>query len=239
MAKKTAAYKRKAPAKKRALAKPAKAEPIIERSPRRLKPARRFWQRGEVNRTKLPSVWQLLKNSSRVLWQHKKLFIGLTIVYGLLNLVLVQGLANSTDINNLKGQISQLSHGHLSGLGAGLGIFAVLVSSAGNGTSQTAGIYQLFLALITSLAVIWALRQVMAGHAIRIRDAYYRGMFPLIPFILVLIIVGLELIPLLVGATLYSTVISGGIAASEVEKILWLILFIVLACITLYLLSTS
>jgi hypothetical protein len=89
------------------------------------------------------------------------------------------------------------------------------------------------------LAIIWALRQVLAGSTLRIRDAYYRGMYPLIPFILVLLLVGLQLLPLLIGSSLYSLVITNGIAVHAIEKIFWGLLFAGLALLSFYLISSS
>lgn len=188
---------------------------------------------------RLPSVWMLAKTSARTLWEYKGLFIGITLLYGLLNLVLVQGLANGTDVTSLKTTLSQAFTGHLSAVASGLGVFAVLVSSAGNGSSPTAGAYQLILAVITSLAVIWALRQLLAGSRVRIRDAYYRGMYPLVPFILVLAVIGLQLLPLLIGSNLYTLVVTDGVAAYFIEKFVWGMLFAVLALLSLYMLSSS
>jgi hypothetical protein len=187
----------------------------------------------------LPNVWQLTKTAWRILWQHKKLFIGITLIYGLLNLILVQGLASNTDVTSLKNTLNQAYTGHLGSVVSSLSAFAVLVSSAGNGSSQTAGAYQLFLGLVTSLAVIWTLRQVLARKSVRIRDAYYQGMYPLVPFILVLVIVGLQLIPLLVGSGLYSLVITNGIAVHVIEKILFAAAFAALAALSLYWVSSS
>jgi hypothetical protein len=188
---------------------------------------------------RLPSAWQITRRAADYLWQYKKVFIGITVVYGLLNLLLVQGLANNTDVASLKHNLNQVFNGHFGSLASSLSVFAVLVSSAGNGSSQTAGAYQLFLWLITSLAVIWAFRQLLAGSQLRIRDAYYRGMYPLIPFILVLGVIGLQLLPLLIGSALYSLVISNGIAVYVVEKLFWALLFILLALVSLYMLSSS
>ena len=188
---------------------------------------------------RLPNVWRLTQTAALTLWRHKRLFIGITLVYGLLNLVLVQGLSSSTDVSSLKSELSQVFTGHFGSLASSLSIFVVLVGSAGNGSSQTAGAYQLILVVITSLAIIWALRQVLSGVQLRVRDAYYRGMYPMIPFILVLLIIGLQLIPLLVGATLYGIVTTNGIAVYFVEKLVWALVFAVLALLTLYMLSSS
>jgi hypothetical protein len=194
---------------------------------------------SDVPRRKLPSAWYLTKTAAQLLWRHKKVLAGIILVYGLLNLVLVQGLANSTDIGSLKDNLNSTFSGHLSSLASSLGVFAVLVGSAGNGSSQTAGGYQFFLAILTSLAIIWALRQLLAGTRFGVRDAYYRGMYPLVPFILVLIVIGLQLLPLLIGSSLYGTVMSNGIAASGLEHLLWGLLFVILALWSLYMLSAS
>ncbi len=188
---------------------------------------------------KLPSVWALTKSASETLWQNKKIFIGITLVYGLLNLILVQGLAATTDVASLKDQLNQVFVGDFGSLASSFSIFVVLVGSAGNGSSETAGAYQLFLALTASLAIIWALRQILAGTQFRVRDAYYRGMYPLIPFILVLLIIGLQLLPLVIGSGLYSLVVSNGIAVQAVEQLLWLVLFLALAMVSFYMISSS
>jgi hypothetical protein len=187
---------------------------------------------------KLPNVWELTKQSGRVLWQHKKLLIGITLVYGLLNLVLVQGLASNTDVSSLKTTLNSAFTGHLRELASSLTVFVVLVGSAGNGSSNTAGAYQLFLVLITSLAVIWALRHVLAGEAVRVRDTYYRGMYPFIPFVLVLCVIGLQLLPLAIGTGLYSLVVSNGIAVGG-EVVFWALLAIALSALSIYWLCSS
>jgi hypothetical protein len=188
---------------------------------------------------KLPNIYRLTRTAALTLWAHKRLFIGLTLTYGLLNLILVQGIASGTDVTQLKSDLHQVFGGHFGDLTSGLSIFALLVGSAGNSTSQTAGAYQIFLALISSLAIIWALRQSLAGTQLRIRDAYYRGMYPLIPFILVLLVVGLQFVPLLIGSTIYSIVITNGIAVLGIEKLVWALLYILLALLTFYMLSSS
>ncbi len=210
--------------------------------PRRLKPGNYKslrLQKRIKHPVKLPNVWRLTKQSVDILWQHKRLFVGITLVYGLLNLVLAQGVSSGTDVSELKNAFNEAFTGNFGFLGSSLGIFAALVGSAGNTTNQTAGAYQVFLALIGSLAMIWALRQVLSGKQPRIRDAFYRGMYPLVPFVLVLFVIALQLIPMAIGSTLYSTAIDNGIAIYAVEKIVWLLLFAALALLTLYMLSSS
>lgn len=211
--------------------------------PRRLKRPKytplHIGKKVKVPVRRLPNVLVLTRQAAQVLWQHKQLFSGIIVVYGLLNLVLVQGLSSSTDVTSLKQTFDQVFSGHWQQLTAGLTVFAVLVGSAGNGSSPTAGAYQFFLMLIVSLAVIWALRQVLAGSRVRIRDAYYKGMYPLVPLVLVLAVVGLQLLPLLIGIGLYNLVVSNGIAVNGFEQLAWGIGALLLTALSLYWVCSS
>ena len=187
----------------------------------------------------LPNVLQLTRTAAVTLNQNKRLFLGIAIIYGLLSLILVQGLAKTADINNLKLQLGQTIQGRLGALTSSLTLLVTLFGSSANSTSAGSGAYQLLLGIVASLATIWALRQVLAGSKINIRDAFYRGMYPLVPFILVLLVIGLELLPLLIGITIFSLVINNGIAVLLVEKLLWLVVLLVLSLTSMYLLTSS
>lgn len=209
--------------------------------PRRLKlPAYRPFRFQRIRYPEhLPSVWRITKTMTAILWGRRWLFLGMIALYGLLNLLFVRGLSGGTDVGSLKQQLSMGLGGNTGKLATGVTVFTSLLLSSGNNASATAGAYQVFLGLLFSLAIIWAVRQVAGGQSIRLRDAFYKGMYPLIPFILVLIVVLLQTIPLLIGAVVFGIVISSGIAASTIEFILWGLLFAVLAIITIYMLCAS
>ncbi len=224
----------KSAAKKRGPAKPRSKTGSKEVST--AKPAAKL---SDVAPGKLPSIRQLVKKSALVVWEHKRLFGGITLIYGVLNFILVQGLSGAANVAQLKESLQQVFTGHFASLASGLGTFTSLLSSAGNTTGDTASAYQAFLVVIASLAVIWALRQILSGNRPGIRDAYYRGMSPLVPFMLVLFVISLQLVPLVLGSTLYALVINNGIAVYAVEKIIWAVVAGVLALLTFYMLSSS
>ena len=201
------------------------------------KPKRFKKHQRPTNLRRLPDAFKLFEQAVALLWKNKKLFLGIALVYGLLNLMLVQGLSNSSEINSIKNQITK---GNLGALTSSISIVAVLVGSSGNASSATAGGYQLPLLIIASLAIIWALRQVKTNHPpTRIRDAYYQGMYPLIPFILVLLVSALQLIPLAIGAAIYSAIITNSIAVGLVQHLIALLVFLLLAFWSFYMLSAT
>jgi hypothetical protein len=198
-----------------------------------------FKLQKRIKGEKIASAFVLMRQSWVVLGNNWKVFGGVVLLYGLLSVVLVQGFQAAGSLDETKDTYDRLFSGSFSDLLAGAGLFAYLLGTAGNTASSTAGVYQVILTVVFSLALIWTLRQVHAGHKVRIRDGFYLGMTPFVTFVLVLLVVGLELIPLAVGGALYSTVATNGIAATSVEQIIWLLFFSVLALISLYMIASS
>ena len=187
----------------------------------------------------IASAWQITLGSTAVLRQNWQLFSGIMLIYALAYLVLVQGLGSVTSVASLKSEFASVYHGHLGSLFTGLGVFALLIGSSSTNSNPAASSYQSFLILIVSLVIIWTLRQIYSGTKVRIRDGYYKGLYPLIPFILVLVVIGIQLIPLVIGSTLYNLVITGGVAVNLIEKLISLIIIIGLMLASLYFISSS
>lgn len=188
---------------------------------------------------KLPSAFRLMRSALGLLKRHWKLFLGITLVYGLLTVILVRGFGGSLNLSDLKTTLKDGFGGQYGSLATGATLFSYLLGSAGSSSSPAGGVYQSLLMIIVSLATIWALRQVLAKNKIRVRDTFYSGVYPLIPFVLVLLVVGLQLIPLSIGSWLYSTVINNGIAVTALEKFIWIMLFFLLAVLSLYMICSS
>lgn len=220
--------------------KPSK-EAVVNSKPRRLKqPKYKSFriQKRIKHPVKLPNAVKLTKSSFRLIWQNKKLLLGITLVYGILNLIFVRGIAGGVDLNSLKESFDQAFSGHFGSVASGFGVFITLLGSSGNSSNETAGAYQAFLGLVASLVIIYALRQLAAGSNLRIRDAYYQGTYPLVPFILVLLFIGVQLIPMLAGVTIYSLVVQSGIAVGG-GQLVWLVFCLLLSSLSVYFIASS
>lgn len=190
----------------------------------------------------LPSAWKLIKSSFLLVRKNPGVFLGLVAVQSLMTLIFIQGLSVSSELSDAKKNIQE-SLGGQSGvgenIGTGLALFSYLASTNGSTSGDVSGSYQLFLGIVISLAVIWGTRQILAGEKVSVRDTLYKGMYPLIPFLLVLIVIGIQLLPALIGNLVYSTVLNNGLAVSAIEKILWLVIFLLLIVLSLYMLASS
>ncbi len=217
------------------------AQPRMLSVPKRIWYNPLTWRRRQPVpvRAPLPKARILFMTILRQLWANKRLFGGIILIYGLLNLLLVRGLSGSSDLTELKSTLDQLLHGLGGHLTTAFTTFAFLIASSGNGNTTASGMYQVILLLICSLAFIWALRQALAHHVVRVRDSFYQGMYPLVPVLLLLGLIAVQLVPMSVGGTLYSIVVSNGIVQGWWQKALCFTGFLLLSLWTLRMITAS
>jgi hypothetical protein len=184
-------------------------------------------------------AWKILGNSLRHLWKHKKLFLGILAIYAVLNIVLVKGLANNLQVTNLKSAYESFGSNQNT-FDNSLTLFSVLIGSSASTTGESGNVYQVFLLIVISLAIIWALRRTYEKEVkVRIRDSFYKGMYPFVPVILIILLIMVQMLPLIMGVSIYSTVQTGGIAVGIIEKAAWLCGLIAMIGLTVYFLSSS
>lgn len=187
---------------------------------------------------KLPSAWSMFKSSVKHLFEHKRVYGGIGLVYLALVIVLVRGFLFTSDIAASKDSITQLIGGFGGQIASSLTVVSFLFESS-SPAGATGSLYQSIVLLLISLAAIWALRQTHAGQKITVKDAFYKSSYPLIPFLLVLIVIGLQMLPLIAGSFLYGATIVSGIAVTIIEKVLWGLLVFLLVLLSVYLVSAS
>jgi len=173
-----------------------------------------------------------MKIALRMLVSRWKLFLGILAVYAVLNIFFAQTLAGLS-VSNAKSSLDQLLHGHAK-FASATTLFSYVATTSG-AASGTAAIFE----IVVSLAFIRALREAYDKHTPRIRDAFYEGMFPFVPFVLVLLAVGAELLPMTIGAAIYASLVNNGIAIHLAEKLLWGGVFLGLSAVSLYLIASS
>ncbi len=203
----------------------------------------RMSKRIRHERPHITGSFRLFKRAITTLLKRKRLFIGLTLTYLVLTIVLVKGLGVGSNIAELKETLVSLFGGSLSKLITTATLFGTLLSNAGSVSSEQAGSYQTVLLITTSLAIIWALRQTLSPDMKKVKltalDAFYKGLYPLVPFLLVLLVIGLQLLPAVLANFLYTVVFGGGLAVTIVEKLLWSLILILIITLSLYMITSS
>ena len=186
----------------------------------------------------LPSIWQIIRKAAALLWRCRWICLWLIFINILLNVLFAGGFGSGSNASDISKQLQQGLQGNSTQLAAGTAGVSTLLT-LGSSSTQTQAVYQLVFLVIMSLAIIWVLRNGSAGEKMRMSDPFYKGMYPLIPYIIICIIVILQAVPFIAGAAIYNIVTSYGIAITASEKFIWGMLFAGLTCISLFFISSS
>jgi hypothetical protein len=185
----------------------------------------------------LSGSFKLTGRVTNILVQHWRPLGGIVLVYLLLNIVFASGISNvSTAFDSIKANLDANS---ANGLLHGAAGFASLVGSAGASGSGTGSTLQSILFIIESLVIIWAIRHLLSGQQISVKQAYYKAMTPLIPFVLVVVVIIIQLLPVSIGATIFTAVATSVFTSTAVASVLSLIAFVLLAAWSIYMVSAS
>lgn len=187
----------------------------------------------------LPKISQLIKHPSKLIFANKKIFLGLAFFYSLISFIFINGFGSSFDLRSFQEQLNDFFGKNTKNLETSYLSFTHLLGNLNKSASDTTSTYQLFLGLFLVLAVIWLCRKIIAGEKTSVKEAFYKGMYPIIPFILVIFVISIQLIPLSIGSFLVTTVFGNGLAVTAIEKGLWLIAFGLFALLSLYMITSS
>ncbi len=156
------------------------------------------------------------------------------LVYLLLNIVFANGLGNViSNFNSVKNSLGS-SHNFSDALHG----FGSLIGGGASAGSPSVSVLQSVLIVLGSLVIIWALRQMAAGKNFSVKDAYYKSMFPLVPFVLIIFVIIIQLLPITLGSGLVA-LIASALASSGLATFIMVLVILPLLGWSLYMLSSS
>ncbi len=190
----------------------------------------------------LPSVFKIINSTIKQIKTNKKLFAKVTLIYAVLLLIFVWSGGGLINANQTKQTVNQALGTNGNNIMANLTVFSMLVgSSSSSSNNELKSLYQTIIVILLGLVFIWVFRHTKIDKVqqIKARDPFYKGMTPLVPFLLVLLVVGIQLLPLLFGSALLGIVFGNGLAVNPLEQTLWITLFILTFSLSAYWLASS
>ncbi len=200
-------------------------------------------RRDYTRSLKLPGYIAFTRSVNKTIWQHKKVFIWLAVIYGALSTILV-GIGSQDAYSTLTATLqetgSQVFQGNLGELGKA-GLLFVSIASSGLTVTPTEGqqIYAVLIGLLIWLTTVWLLRNIMAGHRVKMRDGLYSAGAPIISTFLVSLLMVIQLIPLGIAVIAYSAATSTGLLDGGVAAMLFWIAAILLGIMSLYWITST
>ena len=187
----------------------------------------------------LKAAWRLQMESWSFIRQHKKILLGLGVLYSLTAYFLVGGISQ-LDYVAFKSATTQVVDGNVGALGTAFSLFGAALT--GNLTSPPSDVQQFMsatLIMLFWLSVLWAARMLMAHKEIRLRDALYNSGAPIIPTLVVLAVVAVQLVPGALGVFAYATALNGGWLNGGVESMAFAVAALLLCLLSAYFVVSS
>lgn len=187
---------------------------------------------------RLPSALKIGQKAFRLLAANARPLTWFVVVYGLLSLVFVSGVVSPINIDEVRFRLEEQT-GQDSSFTNNITILGLMLTSSLRASGDVSALYQLLFIITSVLALIWLYRQQQAGTKVSIKDAYYRGMYPLVPFVAIVLLMFIQILPAAVGNALYGQVVASGLAVTGVEQLFWFLFFLLLILLSLYFISSS
>lgn len=244
------------PTKKKASKKEVPKQPIVKKWQSRIKeritnllkrrPHRSFKKterRDYLRSLKLPGYWALTNEVRRVLWQNKKLFLGLALIYGLLTFAIV-GLISQASFKDYADTLRQSGDKLFEGEWWGIGQAAILfaggvLGSLNNSPGDVEKFAAVILGLMVWLTTIWLLRAIMAGKKPYLRDALYNAGAPIISTFLVFLVAVIQLLPVALAALAFAAASTTGLIDTGVESMVFWVFELMLLTLTVYWITST
>lgn len=187
----------------------------------------------------LPKARKLFFRSIKLLFRNWRLMGGIMLVYLVLSLVFVHGFSSQLGLGDIKMYLDTVFGTGFGYVITGFSVFNLLLNNLGSASSDVAGAYAATLLIVMSLVIIYALRQILSNTKTTVKQSFYRSMYPLIPFLLVLMVVGVQILPIAADTYIYNLAVKQGVAVSFIEKAFLFTFFGFMALWSLYMVSSS
>ena len=180
---------------------------------------------------------------NKMLWSHRKTFIILIAIYAVLTTVLI-GIGSQDNYATLTSTLqdtgSEVFEGNFAELGkAGLLFVSIAGSGLTEAPSDSQQIYTVIIGLMVWLVTVWLLRNMLAGHKVRLRDGMYSAGAPIVSTFLVGLLMIVQLLPLGLAVIGYSAATASGLLAGGVEAMLFWFAAALLTVLSLYWITST
>lgn len=199
----------------------------------------RMTRRRDYNRSlQLPGYFAFTRSVNKTLWKYKKTFIWLVVVYAVLTTIFV-GIGSQDTYNTLTSTLqdtgSQIFQGNIGQIGQAALLFVSIGSSGLTSTpTEAQQIYIIILGLLVWLTAVWLLRNLLAGHKVKMRDGLYNAGAPIVSTFLVALVLVVQLIPFGLAIVGFAAADSSGLLAGGVEAMLFWFAAALLTVLSLY-----
>ena len=216
-------------------------------SPERIRPHRSFkrsYREDYKRKLEVPGITYHAAKTFSVIFKNWKLFLPLLIIAVVMAIVFI-GLMNESTFQQFQQVLNQtteeMGYGDI-GYVAKAGLLLISTVTTGglsSSSKETNTIFFVLIFLILWLSTIFILRHRLAGHKIKLRDALYNAMTPMISSFVIFAIAVIQCIPIFLLIIVYSAAVQTEFLATPFYALLFFIFAALMVILSGYLLSSS
>ena len=195
-------------------------------------------RRDYVRNLTLPGYFSFTHYVTKTLWRYKNTFLLLGALYVVLFGVLIGWESQSTYssvVDSMSSVVNDTIVGDVNFIGeAGLLLVAVMSSITGSGATELQQGVAAGMLLLVWLTTVWLLRNLMAGHRVKLRDGLYNAGAPIVSTALVALLMAVQLLPVAIAVFTYNAASSTGLLESGIAAMLFWLCALLLTILSLY-----
>ena len=192
----------------------------------------------------VPGTMYHAMTTFRYIFKNWKLFLPLIIIAVIMAVMFV-GLMKESTYQQFKTVLDQtteeMGYGDIGNVAkAGLLLISTVTTGGLSGdTSETSTIFVVMIFIILWLTTIFILRHILAGHKVKLRDALYNAMTPMISSFVIFVIEVIQCIPIFLLIIVFSAAVQTDFLATPFYALIFFIFAAVMIVLSGYLLSSS
>ncbi|MBQ2695265.1 hypothetical protein IJG04_01350 [Candidatus Saccharibacteria bacterium] len=204
---------------------------------------RRSYREDYVRELNVPGIMQHIFTTFKMIFENWRLFLPLLGLAVVLAIVLVGLMSQATyeQFGIMLDQIANESGEELGGF-AKSGLLLLSTITTG-GLAMEAGesvaVFGVLIFLMLWLTTIFILRHKMAKHELKLRDALYNAMTPLLSTLAVFVVAVIQCIPIFILIIAYSAAVQTDFLATPFYALMFLVFAGLMILLSSYLLSSS
>jgi len=191
----------------------------------------------------LPGNFSFTGEVTKLLWKNKKTFVLLAVIYITLYAFLI-GIQSQESYATVGETLKTSGGDFFSGAWgtisqAGLLLVSAISSNYGSQSTETQQIFSIVIFLMTWLTTVWLLRNILAGHKVKLRDGLYNSGAPIFSTIIIVLFAAIQLIPVGIAFIGYSAALNTGLLDGGVASMLFWLCAGLLTVLSLYWITSS
>lgn len=205
---------------------------------------RRSYREDYRRELEVPGIMYHLAATFRILFKNWRVFLPLLTLVVLLAVALV-GLMNEGTYQKFQEVLDQTTEqmgqgdiGYVAKAGLLL-ISTVTTGGLASGSSEAAGVFTVLIFLLIWLVTIFLLRHILAEHKVKLRDALYNAMTPLISTLVVFIVAVIQCVPIFVLIVMYSAAVQTEFLNTPFFALVFFVFAAIMLLTSGYLLSST